>query len=170
MPNIQTAAALLWGSQTRELAAEALDLVTYHIGTNDGAQTNAAVTAGTAALLNFILANTFPGTPVIIFHCWLRTKKTAIEAVINPSAFPSRVIMIDTTGWWITADASDALHPFGYVNLNQLAPQAAAAIHGVIEQPRGHVESSIFRRATWREASLSTPDKEPDTSLTGWRT
>jgi len=151
VPNFANAIPYLWDGQPRTLTTpKAPDFVACHIGTNDGAQTDAAVTTGARDMLNYILANTPATTPVIVFPGWLQTKKTAITAGIAASSAPTRITLVDTTGWWNTADASDALHPYGYINLSDLAPRAAAAIRAKLSGVT--VAANVYRRSVSGEA------------------
>lgn len=148
VPNFANAIPFLWQGQARPISApKAPDFVACHIGTNDSSQTDAAVTAGARDLLNYLLANTPASCPVIVFPGWLQTKKEAIAAAIASSSAPARVTMVDTTGWWSPADSSDSLHPYGYINLSELAPRAATAIRGVLGAGGAAAVSNIFRRS-----------------------
>ena len=151
VPNFNAAVPYLWSGQARDLTSpRAPDFVACHIGTNDGSQTDAAVTAGSRDMFNYLLANTPTTTPILVFPGWLQTKVLAIAAGIAACSAPGRVSLVDTTGWWSTVDSSDNLHPFGYINLSDLAPRAANAIRAKIVQ-QGIADTTltttIFRKA-----------------------
>lgn len=148
VPNFANAIPFLWAGQARSLSSpRAPDFVACHIGTNDSSQTDEAVTVGARDLLNYVLANTPMTCPVIVFPGWLQTKKAAIATAVATSSAPARVTMIDTTGWWSPADAPDSLHPYGYINLAELSPRAAAAIRGALGAGGAASVSNIFRRS-----------------------
>lgn len=134
VPAFQSSAPYLWSGQARDLVSPRKpDFIAAHIGTNDSGATDAAVTAGTTGLLNYWIGATT--APIIVFPGWLQTKAAAILAGIAACSDPSRVTYVDTTGWWNSADSSDGLHPYGYINTTQLAPRAADAIRPLINRP-----------------------------------
>lgn len=147
VPNFANAIPFLWEGQSRSLSTpRAPDFVACHIGTNDGSQADSAVTAGARNLINYLLANTPATCPVIVFPGWLQTKREAIVAAIASSSSPARISLVDTAGWWAPADSSDSLHPYGYINLSELAPRAAAAIKSRLSSTTAGT-SNVFRRS-----------------------
>lgn len=106
------------------------DYVCINIGTNDqrNSVTAAQFTAAYTALLNDILA-TLPDAVVVVLHTFGQNYTAAAYTdAIAACTDPRRVAYVPTVGWWAPADASDGLHPYGYANLSQIAPRAAAAI------------------------------------------
>lgn len=96
-------------------------------GTNDAAATDTEATAETVRMLNEVIANT--ACPIVVAPGWLQRKAAPIQAGIAACADPQRVTFVDTTGWWSTADSSDNLHPYGYINLIDLVPRLAAKVN-----------------------------------------
>jgi lysophospholipase L1-like esterase len=133
VPQFSDSVPYLWSGQPRNLAVpQAPDFVVAHIGTNDGSKTDAAVTAGATALMNYLIANTPKKTAILVLPGWLQTKAAAIQAGIAASLNPGRVQFVDTTGWWNAADSADGLHPYGYSNVTDLAPRLAAIIRSAV--------------------------------------
>lgn len=138
VPRIPDSVPYLWDGTARNLSTPQVpDFIAMHIGTNDTAATDAEVTTETARTLNGWLASTPETTKVFVIGNWLQRKIEAIQAGITASTAPSRIVFIDTTGWWSTADASDGVHPYGYVNITDLAPRLAATMRPEIEGTGG---------------------------------
>jgi hypothetical protein len=157
VPQFSDNVPYLWSGQARDLTSpQAPDFVVAHIGTNDGSKTDAAVTAGTTALLNYLIANTPARTAILVLPGWLQTKASAILAGIAGSSTPSRVQFVDTTGWWSSSDASDGLHPYGYVNVTDLAPRLAATIRSALVAKASN-PGSVFYRDTTGQWVASSP-------------
>lgn len=122
VPALPSSYGLLWSGASR-VFTPAPDLVLVHLGTNDGAD----VTAAATAFLNGVLALNGT-TKIAVVLPWNGGHAAQLQAAIAASSAPSRVTYVDTTGWWNPADASDGLHPYGYVNAADLAPRLAAAV------------------------------------------
>lgn len=131
VPKIATSLPSLFSGQTRDMTAKP-DFVVFNVGTNDTPQTDADVTADTITMLNWAISNTDTTAPIVVMAGWLQRKASAIIAGIAGCSAPSRVTYVDTTGWWSTADASDALHPYGYINTSDLAPRVASTVKGLM--------------------------------------
>ncbi|MDR6867540.1 hypothetical protein J2Y69_002144 [Microbacterium resistens] len=125
VPKFPDSLPYLWDTEARDLTTDPPDVVIGHIGSNDLSSSDATVTADTITLCNWLLANTLSTCPILILPGWVQRKASAIEAGVAGCADPARVSYIDTTGWWNTADASDSLHPYGYINLADLSPRLA---------------------------------------------
>lgn len=133
VPQFSVAAPLMFAGANRDLSSpKAPDFIVAHIGTNDSGSADADVVADTRALLNYWLAGTPSTTRIFVMAGWLQRKATQIQAGIAASTTPARVTYIDTTGWWSPDDSSDSLHPYGHVNLTDLAPRVAAAVRPFI--------------------------------------
>lgn len=107
---------------------KAPDFIVAQIGTNDTAATDALVTTDTTTLLNQWLAATPAATRIFVVGNWLQRKIAPIQSGIASSTTPSRITFVDTVGWWNTADSTDSVHPYGYINTSDLAPRLAAVI------------------------------------------
>lgn len=133
VPKFSDAAPSLFAGTARSLATpQPPDFIIAHLGTNDAASADATVTADTASLLNYWIGATPSATKIFVMAGWAQTKAAAIQSGIAASSAPSRVVYINTTGWWSAADSSDSLHPYGYVNTIDLAPRLAAAVRPYI--------------------------------------
>lgn len=120
---------LLWAGQARSFTP-APDFIVLMEGTNDGS--NDTVAAATT-VLNGLLAATPSATKVIVLRPFNGTAQAAnLQAAVAACTTPSRVSYVDTAGWWSTADSSDNLHPYGYINIAQIAPRVAAAVRAAL--------------------------------------
>lgn len=148
VPRIPDSAPYLWNAVARNLSIpKAPDFIAMNAGTNDTAATDAEVTAETTRTLDAWLTTTPDTTKLFVIGNWLQRKITAIKAGIAASATPARIVYVDTAGWWNTADASDGVHPYGYVNITDLAPRLAAVMRPEIEGTGGVVvEPNVFYR------------------------
>lgn len=137
VPKAQDSLPYLWSGQARSLAG-GIDGAVFNFGTNDdiGGSTDAAVTAGVAATLNWFHGQA-PSAPVVIVPGWVNHRAPAITAGIAASTHALRTRLVDTTGWWASADSSDGLHPWGYINTNDLAPRLASIIAPLLGAPTG---------------------------------
>lgn len=122
----------LWSGEARTFSTLP-DFVVAMPGTNDNAASDATVTAETVAWLDDMIATLTNDAPIIIARPWYGTKAAAIQAGIAACSDPTRVHWIDTTGWVVTGDSSDNLHPYGFQNVASLAPRLADAIRPIIE-------------------------------------
>lgn len=129
VPRFADSAPYLWSGVARDLSA-APSVIVAHVGTNDSASTDADVTTETARLLNGWIGAT--ACPIVVLPGWLQRKAAAIQAGIAACSDPERVTYVDTTGWWSTADASDSLHPYGYINEVDLVPRLAFVVADVL--------------------------------------
>ncbi|MDF2830257.1 MAG: lipolytic protein family [Mycobacterium sp.] len=110
-------------------------MVLINQGTNDKNTSVSVATFSAAytALLNDIIA-TLPSSTVIVVQRPFGTTYTVAEyqAIIAATSAPSRVKFVDTTGWWASYESSDSLHPFGWVNEQNLAPRTANALRAFV--------------------------------------
>jgi hypothetical protein len=136
VPKFPDSAPYLWDGQARDLTTpKAPDFILAHIGTNDSASADADVLADTLRLLNQWIAATPSTTRIIVAAGWLQRKADQILQACSTCTAPARVTYLNTSGWWSTADASDALHPYGYANTTTLSPRLAAAIRTILAGP-----------------------------------
>lgn len=127
------------------------DVVVINEGTNDGAAANSTFTAAYISALNDILTALPSSTLIFILVPFAGTQgATSYTTTIkNGVSDPSRIHVIDTTGWWNTADASDTLHPYGYVSRNVLGPKVAAEIKPLLPGPGNRF---YFNGTSWANA------------------
>ena len=128
VPGIESHYDKLWSGQSRSFTP-APDLVLVHLGSNG---TGVNYTPGMTSFLNGILAATPDTTLIGVMPNWLNRHVTEIQAAIAACNSQRRVKFIDTTGWWSTADASDSLHPYGYINQSDLSPRVALAARSIL--------------------------------------
>lgn len=123
VPKLASSWASLWSGQARSFATPPRRAIIM-MGTND----SASVTTEATAVLNGMLS-AMSGTRIYVLRPFNGTARAAeLQAAIAACSNPSRVTYIDTAGFWASADSSDALHPYGYTNIAQIAPRIAAAI------------------------------------------
>lgn len=125
VPKFVSSIPYLYADAVRDTTSAPPDIVIGHVGSNDLAASDAQVTADTTALCNWLIGGTPARCPILILPGWALRKASAIAAGVAACSNPNRVKYIDTTGWWNSADASDALHPYGYINLADLTPRVA---------------------------------------------
>ena len=127
VPAVGTHYNILWsGGPARSFVN--LDFIVIHQGTNDAAtDTTTAVTA----LLNGILGQgTLPATcRVVVLRPFGGTAQaTFLQNGIAACSNPGRVTYVDTTGFFNTANSSDAVHPYGFECLDSIGPKVANAV------------------------------------------
>ena len=98
---------------TRGVESAPPDYIVINMGTNDLDATD--ITALYISLLNAMLAAT-SGTHVFCMVPFEGSHSAEIRAATRGCSNPERCTFIDTAGWWSSADASDGLHPYGYVS------------------------------------------------------
>lgn len=118
----------LYDGKAADFATTPPDFIVTMSGVNDGGATDAATTSAVISTLNAMLAATPASMPIIMFRDWKGAKAAAQQAAIAGCSTPSRVKWVDTTGWWSPSDSTDGTHPYGYSNINELAPRMAAAM------------------------------------------
>lgn len=94
-------------------------------GHNDGSD----ITTDATTVFNGLLAAT-PSTCLIFVLRPLAaaTRAAQLQAAIAATTNPSRLIYINTDGFWSSTDSFDAVHPWGYSNMTDIAPKIAAVI------------------------------------------
>lgn len=145
IPKFPDLAPYLWDGQARNITTpKTPDFIVAHIGTNDAPELDASVTADALTLLNNWITAA-PDAKIFVLPGWNQTKASAILQACQTCSDPDAVTYVDTTGWWNSADASDGLHPYGYINTMDLSPRLAAVIRDGITPTGG--EPNVFRRA-----------------------
>lgn len=143
---------LLWAGQARTFTP-APDYCVWLMGYNDGTGNTQA--DGIATLDGMLTA--MPSTQFILFRPLDGTNQEAnLQAVAAGCADPSRVRYISTAGFWSSSESSDALHPYGWACIAQIAPKMADAILTAA--------STTSRTIT---VTLTTDGTTPAASLTG---
>lgn len=129
VPKLPTMVPTLWSGQARDFTTNPPDFVVINLGINDSLNNSPAanVIADTTAACNEILAAA-PRTRIFFVSGWEQAVAGSVQSGIAACTAPGRVTYVDTTGWWASADASDGLHPYGYINTHDLSPRLAAAI------------------------------------------
>lgn len=145
----------LYSGVTRSLSIEP-DFIVINHGTNDAAD----VTAAATAVLNSLLAAT-TSTAIIVMRPFNGARSSEIQAAIAASSNPSRIKYIDTTGWFVTANSADGLHPNGFESITNLSHRTADAIRSIVHPLRGR------RSAKTITLSLVDSSGSPRASLSG---
>lgn len=120
---------LMYAGATRSFS-RAPDYIVINQGTNDG---SANIQSAALAVLNNILAAVPVGTKIIVLRPFNGSGATFWQNAIAASNAPARIIYVDTTGWFNTANSPDGLHPNGYENATHIAPLAATAIQSALD-------------------------------------
>jgi lysophospholipase L1-like esterase len=133
VPALSTSYALMWSGTSRSFSTSP-DLVVLNIGTNDGStNTTTAMTGLLDALLSATTAR------IVVLRPFGGTAQAAyLQAAVAACTDPKRVTYVDTAGWWSSTDSSDGTHPYGYANVETLAPLVASA-----------ARTALARGATW---------------------
>jgi hypothetical protein len=114
----------LWASEAR-VFTPAPDYCVWLQGYNDGTSNTQA--NGIAALDGMLTA--MPGTTFILFRPLDGTNQEAnLQAIAAGCSDPGRVRYISTAGFWSSSESPDALHPYGWACIAQIAPKMADAI------------------------------------------
>lgn len=131
VPSLPTAYKSLWAGQARSFAP-APDFVVVNMGAN-GSVTAAEVTTWLTEILALL-----PTSKILVLRPFGGQNAAAIQQGVTAAA-NTRATYVNTSGWWTEADAPDALHPWGYSSITDLAPRAAAAIKNVTGGTSGNV-------------------------------
>jgi hypothetical protein len=118
----------LWSGQARSFTP-APDFIVCNHGYNDGANN---ITANVTTVLNGLIAATPSTTKILLLRPFGLDKLAQLTAAKAACTAPTRVTVVDSTGWFNTADASDGIHPYGYTNVTNLGPRVAAAVRAVL--------------------------------------
>jgi hypothetical protein len=110
--------------------ARAPDYIVINQGTNDG---SANIQSAALAVMNNILAAMPASTKIVVLRPFNGAGDAYWRAAIAACAAPARISYIDTTGWFVTANSPDGLHPNGYANISRIAPLATSAIKSVLD-------------------------------------
>lgn len=142
----------LWASEAR-VFTPAPDYCVWLQGYNDG--TNNTQADGIAALDGMLTA--MPSTQFVLFRPLDGTNQAAnLAAIAAGCSDPSRVRYLSTAGFWSSGESPDALHPYGWACMANIAPKMADAILTAA--------STTTRTVT---VTLTTDGSTPAASLTG---
>ncbi len=144
VPPLPDSWALLWNGVARAFDPMP-DFLVIPMGTNDGTADTTAVQITTYRAM---LA-TLPTTRIIAMRplngAQASNMQTAVATIDNP-----RLTYLDTAGWWVSADAPDGLHPYGYAHHDFAARLAAHVIDLLAAKPPALVSNrSIFTGSSW---------------------
>ncbi len=124
VPNLRNSWDLLYAGQSRTFTPEP-DYCIWLQGYNDGTSNTQA--DGIAALNGMLTA--MPSTQFVLFRPLDGTNQAAnLQAIAAGCSDPSRVRYISTAGFWSSPESPDALHPYGWADMANIAPRMAAAI------------------------------------------
>jgi lysophospholipase L1-like esterase len=122
VPILGKSYALLWAGQARSFSDPEPDLIIYNEGTNDGG----SITSGLEAVVRALL-KAAPNARQLLLLPFNGSHAAELKTVVA-TVRSSQVSFGDTKGFFNTADASDALHPYGYSHLASIAPQLATLV------------------------------------------
>lgn len=147
---------MLYSGVSRSFA-RAPDYVVINQGTNDG---SANIQAAALAVLNNLLSALPVSTKVIVLRPFNGAGDAYWKAAIAACSAPARVIYVDTTGWYISANSTDGTHPNGFENISNLAPRTAAAIRAALAGAPTLTQRTV-------SITLGLDASSPAASLTG---
>lgn len=124
--------ALQYAGVARSFAVQP-DYIVINQGTNDAGD----VTATMQSVLNSLLAATSTTKIIVLRPFNATTHALEIQNAIAGCSAPARCTYINTSGYFNTANSSDALHPYGNENITHIAPLIANAISSVITISKG---------------------------------
>jgi hypothetical protein len=121
VPPFSTTYKLLWDGQPRVFSPEP-NLILIEQGANDGGSDMAPVYT---TILNDLLSLTTK-TLIVPMQPFGGQHASDIQNAVNNTG-SSRVKFMSTVGFWQAQDAPDGLHPWGYSDVNLIAPNVANA-------------------------------------------
>ncbi|MFF1382757.1 LamG-like jellyroll fold domain-containing protein [Arthrobacter sp. NPDC058288] len=129
VPGMVNTYNLLWAGQARSFTTpQAPDLILLNQGTNDKVD----IIDSTKTVLNNLLAATPSTTKIGVIIPWNTNRRADLIAGVAACDSTRRVKVIDTPGWFVSSDASDGIHPYGYTNLVDLSPRIATAARAIL--------------------------------------
>lgn len=92
------------------------DFIVINLGTNDKNNniTNAVFKADYIASLNAMLSITKNTVIFVMLPFGGHYGAALYKEIVAGASIPARVEFVDTSGWWVTSDAPDNVHPWGY--------------------------------------------------------
>jgi len=112
----------LWAEQPRSFNNPEPDLIIYNEGTND----RSSITAGMLAVVRALL-KVAPNAKQLLLVPFNGSHAAELKTVVTTMG-SSKVSYGDTKGFFHPADASDALHPYGYAHIAFIAPRVASLV------------------------------------------
>lgn len=106
-----------------------LDFIEIALGTNDG---TTDLSAMQITIVNAILAATPAKTKIFLTCAFNGWQAATLPNVVAGCSTPSRVIFINATGMFRTANSNDSVHPYGNEHMTWIAPQKVAIIKPII--------------------------------------
>jgi len=125
----------LWAGQAR-IFSPPPDLIVINIGTNDSTSDPAVFQAAYVTLLNG-LQSYCPLAQIAVMRPFSGAQWSACQAAAALCTNPGFVRLIDTTGFFNTAESVDGIHPLGVANINEIAPQVANALRPILYPNNG---------------------------------
>lgn len=151
VPKFSSTATSLWAATSRTFTV-APDYIVVNEGTNDGVtNTQADGIAAVNALLTAVSTS-----KIVLLRPFNGTNQASnLIAIQAGCSAPARVVYVDTAGYWNSADASDALHPYGWANVAYLASKVAAAVLAATFGVNRTVTLTLTSDGTTARASLT---------------
>lgn len=134
------------------------DFIVINHGTNDGTSN---ITTAYTAVLDALLAATSTAVIFAMRPFNGAAQAANIQAAIAACSNPSRVVYVDTAGWFSTANSFDTLHPNAFEDVSNLGPRIANVIRPVVHPVRGQ------RTARTVTLNMVTSGATPVASVSG---
>lgn len=156
VPAIGSSFNFLWSGEARSFSP-----YPDYIVINEGANDSTTLTTAATAFFNSLISATTRVTKIFVMRPFSGNRASEIVSAIAACSDPSRIIYVDTTGWFTTANAADGLHPYGSENITHIAPLMAAVIRNAVAPQRG---TRTLRSVT---VNLVNASNAAQASLTG---
>lgn len=141
VPNLQDAYALQAAGLARSFSTP-VDFIAINHGTNDnGVSTPGDFITGYTAFLNSLMGVAAYPTKIIVMVPFNGAYGVSVyRTIIAATNDPTRIRLLDTSGWWASGDGLDAVHPGGWANWSKLAPNTARQIRTMLDSGRTYVK------------------------------
>jgi lysophospholipase L1-like esterase len=144
VPALTTTYNQLWSGQARSFTPQP-DLIVLNEGTNEGGVSDANFQAAAINILNSLLT-ACPTAKIAIMQTFNDIQSANWQIAIPQCSDPSRVSWVPTPSFFPTPRAnysSDGLHPYGWINLSNIAPRLYPTFKALLDKPSGF-KSRLF--------------------------
>jgi hypothetical protein len=124
----------LWAGQARDFTTDVPDYILVNHGQNDS---TTATTTQVTAVLNGMLAATPRTTKIVVLRPLSGLQAANIQTGIAACSTPSRVVYVDTTGWFNSANSLDGIHPLGWEHNDNIARVGLEALRPILQPVKG---------------------------------
>ena len=110
---------------------------------NDNGASDAAVTTAFENTLNALLTDLPSTANIVVLRPFGGYKWSAIQTAVT-NVDSTRIVTIDTTGFFDTSESPDSLHPYGSENIIGILPGLIDALKGIVHgAPAAAVVGSV---------------------------